>query len=314
MPRFPRNWMKKLPSNRFFHEPVLLQETIEKLAVKPGRWYLDATVGGGGHALEIIRKKGRILGIDWDQEAYEAAKKRLSLTGPGASWQLVKASFADLEKIVLKAGIGRVWGVVFDLGVSSNQLEGPERGFSFQADEELDMRMDRENQTVKAKDLLIVLSEKELYELFKKFSDEQLARLIARSLVRARRVRPIVTTSQLREQVAKVYKKAGRVGGRIDPATKVFQALRIAVNDELNNLKKGLDQAFKILEREGRLAVISFHSGEDRIVKLKFRNWHQESKARILTKKPIVPTKKEIEANPRARSAKLRALEKIDND
>jgi len=310
LPRFPRSWMKKLLTSKY-HTPVLLQEAINTLAVKAGQWYLDATVGGGGHTAEIIKAGGRVLGIDQDKEAIAAAKEYLSLTSPGAPWQLTKGNFSDLEALVEKEAVGPIAGVIFDLGFSSHQLAGSGRGFSFSRDEELDMRMDLERQNVKAKDLLVALSEKELYEIFKKFADEQLARPIARCIVRARRSQPIVTTTQLRRLISSVYARAGKSHGRIDPATKVFQALRICVNDELNNLIKGLDQAYQLIGEGGRIVVISFHSGEDRIVKTTFKRWVEESKGRLVNKRPIVPETEEIRLNPRARSARLRGFEKI---
>ena len=296
---------------REFHVPVLLQAAVDFLKVKPGHWYVDATIGGGGHAREIIRQGGRVLGIDWDKQALMAAKEHLQKAGPDASWQLVKGSFADLQALVGQAKIKTVAGVLFDLGVSSHQLDSCGRGFSFQIKEDLDMRMDPDTQAVTAKDLLTVLYEKELCEIFKKFADENLARPIARRIVRFRRVRPITTTKQLKRIVAEVYSRKKIRQRKIDPATKVFQALRIAVNDELNNLKSGLSQAFEILKPKGRLVVISFHSGEDRIVKQRFRQWKQEGEGEVLTKKPIMPSDKEKKANPRARSAKLRAIEKL---
>jgi len=302
--------MKKLLTSKY-HTPVLLQEAIKILAVKAGQWYLDATVGGAGHAVEIIKAGGRVLGIDQDKEAITAAKKHLALTSPGAPWQLVKGNFSDLKALVEKEAVGPIAGVIFDLGFSSHQLAGSGRGFSFSKDEELDMRMDLERQNVKAKDLLVALSEKELYEIFNKFADEQLARPIARSIVRARRSQPIVTTTQLRRLISSAYAKAGRSRGRIDPATKVFQALRICVNDELNNLIKGLDQAYQLIGGGGRIVVISFHSGEDRIVKTIFKKWVEERKGKLVNKRPIVPEKEEIRLNPRARSARLRGFEKI---
>jgi len=302
--------MKKLLTNKY-HIPVLLQEAIKALAVKTGQWYLDATVGGGGHAVEIIKAGGRVLGIDQDKEAIAAAKEHLALTSPGTPWQLVKGNFSDLEALVKKEAVGPIASVIFDLGLSSHQLAGSGRGFSFSRDEELDMRMDLERQNVKAKDLLVALSEKELYEIFKKFAGEQLARPIARSIVRARRNQSIVTTNQLRRLIGSAYAKAGRNRGRIDPATKVFQALRICVNDELNNLIKGLNQAHQLVGGSGRIVVISFHSGEDRIVKTTFKRWVEEKKGRLVNKRPIVPKEEEIRLNPRARSARLRGFEKI---
>lgn len=291
------------------HKPVLLKETIDLLDVKPGRWYLDATIGGAGHAMEIIKRDGRVFGIDQDKEALIKAKERLKAC-PAASWKLEKGNFADMIELVEKSGVDSIEGVIFDFGVSSYQLSQSGRGFSFQTDEELDMRMDPENQGVKAKDLLAVLGKKEFYEIFKKYSQEQLAGPIARCIVQSRRLRPITTTAQLRQLAADVYRRFGLRKTRIDPATKIFQALRIVVNDEINNLEKGLSQAFKILKSGGRIAAISFHSGEGRVVKHKFRQWKEKGKVVVLTKSPIIPLQKEIDENPRSRSAKLRGVEK----
>jgi 16S rRNA (cytosine1402-N4)-methyltransferase len=202
-------------------------------------------------------------------------------------------------------------GVLFDLGVSSYQLSGHKRGFSFNTDELLDMRMDPDNQAVTAKELIAALYEKELHELFKKYADENLAGPIARRLVVARREQPITTTGQLRDLVAEVYKRYG-VHHKTDPATKVFQALRIAVNDELNNLTFGLKAAWQILRHQGHLVVITFHSGEDRIVKQQFKQWVASNEGSIITKKPLLG-KEEKSLNPRSRSAKLRAIVKNDS-
>jgi 16S rRNA (cytosine1402-N4)-methyltransferase len=293
-----------------YHTSVLLQEAVDWLAVKPGRWYLDATVGGGGHSAEILKRGGRVLGIDQDREALAAAKEHLSRACPDAPWQLKQGNFAQLASLAAKAEAGPIFGVLFDLGVSGWQFGGHGRGFSFQQDEALDMRMDRETQQVTAKDLLAALSEKELDEIFREFGGEELARPIARRLVRTRDRGPIVTTGQLRDLVAQVYGRFGRRRGRLNPATKVFQALRIAVNSELENLERGLAEAWQVLEPNGRIVVISFHEGEDRIVKNQFRQWQESQEGRILTSKPVVPKPEEIAANPRARSAKLRAGEK----
>jgi len=301
---------KSLKAGNKFHTPVLLQEAVNWLKVKPNCWYVDATVGGGGHAAEILRRGGRVLGIDQDSQALKAAKEHLSYVCPDASWQLIKGNFARLEELVRRAQIDPVAGVLFDLGVSSWQLTGHGRGFSFQKDEPLDMRMDPQVQQVTAKDLLAALSERELYEIFKNLAQEQLARPIASRLVRARRQEPIVSTGQLRKLVGQVYVRLGRKRGKLDPATKVFQALRMVVNSELDNLKEGLSQAVEVVEVKGRIVVISFHEGEDRLVKRQFLAWQSQGLGEVLTPKPITPKEEEIKINQRSRSAKLRAFKK----
>jgi len=309
-----------------FHVPVLLQEAIKYLAVKKGEIYLDATVGGGGHAGEIVKKGGCLFGLDQDPQALAAAEKYLkslpreSFTCPypffkrkdGANsfpWRLEKGNFKDLAAIAQKNGLKEVAGILFDLGASRKQLTSKERGFSFQSPR-LDMRMDPDL-GVTAADLLSVLSENELYQIFNQFSQEKLARPIARALVRAREIKPIKSGQELAALVEKIYRRYRR-RGKIHPATKVFQALRIAVNSELDNLKEALPQALKLLKKGGRLVVISFHEGEDRIVKKFFKNKEKEGKLKILTKKIVVPQEGEKEKNPSARSARLRAAEKLN--
>lgn len=288
-----------------FHRPVLLREVVEFLNIKKRRKYIDATVGGGGHTEAIIKSGGEVLGIDWDPEAVKYAKKRLELACPGASWKIVRGNFAHLLRIAKKEGYRKVAGILFDLGVSSHQIETVARGFSFQKDAPLDMRMSP-SLAVTAADLLKVLSKKQLYALFTQFAQEKRARAIADALVRARQIKPIETTRQLADLVAKVYGGKRKIKG-LHPATKVFLALRIAVNSELKNLKAALPQAVELLATKGRLTVISFHESEDRIVK---RFLKKEKNLKVLTKKPVIPSEEEIRINPRSRSAKLRVAEK----
>jgi 16S rRNA (cytosine1402-N4)-methyltransferase len=305
------------------HKPVLLNEVLEFLRVEKEEKYLDATVGGGGHSEAILKAGGIVLGIDQDPEAVFYARKRLNqicpapkrekqtFRGPSSvfSWKIVQGNFAFLKAITKKHRFENIAGVLFDLGMASFQLASAHRGFSFQVDGPLDMRLDP-NLKVTAADLVNVLSEGELNELFKKMADEQLAGPIAHALVRARHLKPITRTSQLADLVAEVYRKRRRFK-KIHPATKVFQALRIAVNSEFENLKKGLPAAIKVLKPGGRIVIISFHSGEDRLVKNFFREQAKKDKLKILTKKPIRPTLVEIRANPLSRSARLRGGEKI---
>ena len=293
---------------RLFHKPVLLKEAIEFLAVKSGEKYIDATLGGGGHTEAILKSGGILLGIDCDPEAIAAARRRLSSACPGASWRLIRGNFENLKEIAMSNNFFPAAGILFDLGVSSYQLETPQRGFSFNLEGPLDMRMDPDLK-VTAADLINCLSENELTEIFFKFGEERFSRRIANAICRARQVAPIKAANELAEVILRVRPKRGRFD-RSHPATRCFQALRIAVNDELNNLKKALPQALEILKPGGRLVVLSFHSLEDRIVKNFLKEKAKEKEIKILTKKPIRPSEKEIEENPRSRSAKLRAGEK----
>ncbi len=307
-----------------FHQPVLLKEVIKFLEIKPGQIFIDATIGGGGHSQEIVRSGGLVIGIDQDPEALVWARKKLRSACPTPlyseqrevinqasgfikqPYQLLADNFANLKEITQKLKIKIVDGVIFDLGASLYQLTKKERGFSFKSDS-LDMRMSP-NLKVTAADLIAALSENELYQIFTKFSQERHARAIARAIVRARKITPITSGKQLARIIEEI--SGFRKKGRIHPATKVFQALRIAVNDELNNLKKALPQAEELLATEGKMVVISFHEGEDKIVKNFFHDQSQKRKLTIITKKPVVPTTEEIKLNPRARSAKLRIAQK----
>ncbi len=293
-----------------FHQPVLLKEVIEFLNIKPGEVYIDATVGGGGHTAAILKKGGRVFGLDRDPEAVSFANQRLKSVCPNADYQIVQGNFVDLEKIMVSHQVQRPAGILFDLGVSSHQLDKKERGFSFSAEAPLDMRMEP-SLAVKAADLINGLHQGELEKLFSRLGEELLAVPIAKVIVRARKRAAIKTTKQLAAIVSRVYQRRYRSKSRIHPATKVFLALRIAVNDELNNLKEGLVQAMRVLKKKGRLVVISFHGLEDKIVKDFFKKGGQSEWWEILTKKPVVPQEEEIKDNPRSRSAKLRAVEKI---
>lgn len=290
------------------HIPVLKSEVIRFLEVKPGRKYIDTTVGGGGHAEAILKSGGELLGIDFDPEALRIAEKHLASACPpgGYRWRLAHGNFASLIEITQKNRFYPVDGVLFDLGVSSFQLGNLDRGFSFASKGSLDMRLAPEEQKVTAKDLVNVLNEGELYELFTRLGEERYSRRVAHAICVARRLKPIETAAEL----AVVVAKAVPYRGRRHPATKVFQALRIVVNDELNNLREALPQAMAILKKGGRLVVISFHSLEDRIVKEFLKEQATLGKMNILTKKPIIPIPEERRENPRSRSAKLRAAEK----
>lgn len=284
-----------------YHKSVLLKEAIEALNVKKGEWFLDCTLGDGGHALEILRQGGKIVGIDVDPQALKRAKERLG------NVVLIQGNFRDIDNLMRQTELGdqKFAGAIFDLGVSSLQLETPERGFSFAKIGPLDMRMDP-NLSVLALDFVNNLSGKELYEIFKKLGEEKYSKLVARALVRARQVKPFKTTTEL---AGIIVRALGGVRGRIHPATRVFQALRIAVNDELDALKEGLLKVKEKIQKNGRIVVISFHSLEDRIVKNTFRDWEFAGEGEVLTKKPVVPDEGEIAQNPRARSAKMRIFE-----
>ncbi len=296
------------------HEPVLLKEVIDFLKVSEG-WYVDATLGDGGHSLEILRRGGKVIGLDVDPQALLRARENFINEGIDESrFKLIQGNFRELQTEILQTDKNKFKAVLLDLGVSSDELEDSTRGFSFLKEGPLDMRMDP-NLGVSAADLINVLTKGELYELFTKFGEEKLAWRFAEALERARKVAPIKTTSELAGILEKTA--GGRqnlpAGRQVHPATRVFQALRIAVNGELEALQEGLPQSLEVIEDGGRVLVISFHSLEDRIVKNQFREWEKDGKGRILTKKPVVPTEGEVEQNPRARSAKLRVFEKYDN-
>ncbi len=288
--------------NKGFHESVLLKEAVEHLQIHPEDKYIDATLGGGGHSERIVGLGGRVLGIDQDLKAIEYVSKRLGKD----RITIVQGNFRDIERIAKENGFENVSGILFDLGVSSHQLDTKERGFSFQKDGPLDMRMDTSLQ-IRALDLLRVLSKAELQELFTTFGEESRAAQIASEIVRMRKFKPIETTSELAELIVNVY----GYKGKIHPGTKVFQALRIAVNDELFSIKEALPKAFQLLESGGRMVVISFHSLEDRIIKEQFKKIEKSGIGKLITKKPIVPGDEEIKSNSRSRSAKMRVIEKV---
>jgi len=295
-----------------YHIPALLNETVKALDIKPKHKYIDATLGGGGHSVEIVKKGGILLGIDQDPEAVSYASERLKnaqacpdLLPP----KLVQSNFAEIDKVAKEFGFEKVAGILFDLGVSSHQLETSNRGFSFNQEGPLDMRMNP-NLSVTAKDLVNGLNEGELAELFWKLGEEKFSRRFAKAICQARLNKPIETCNDLSQIILQEVSPRGRFA-RIHPATRVFQALRIAVNDELNSLKTVLPKAVELLESQGRIVVLSFHSLEDSIVKRFFIDQMGKGILKIISKSPITPTKEEIRLNPRARSAKLRAAEKI---
>jgi len=285
--------------NVFYHTPVLKEEVIESLNVKAGGKYIDATIGGGGHTEEIIKRGGLVLGIDQDAEAIEHLRKKL-----GEKVILVLDNFKNIEKIARNNNFADVDGVLLDIGVSSHQLDTPERGFSYRYKADLDMRMNIKNDLT-AKKIVNEYTLDELKSIFEKYSELEKARELASVIVRERKKRKIETTHDL---VGVIEKET-----HIDNATKsrIFQALRIAVNDEIEVLKNALTDSFTILAKKGRLCVISFHSLEDRIVKDFGKRMEKEKLARLVNKKPITATENEISVNRRAKSAKLRVIEKL---
>jgi 16S rRNA (cytosine1402-N4)-methyltransferase len=291
------------------HLPVMVDEVLRLLDPQKGETFLDLTVGAGGHALEIASRlgpDGNLVGVDLDERILEVARERLSAQGL-AKARLYQGTYAQCRRVLEEAGVERVDGILLDLGVSSLQIDDPERGFSFSEDGPLDMRMDATVPGETAADIVNEAREEELADIFYKYGEERLSRRIARSIVRERERRPITRTLELADIVRRAY---GGRRQRIHPATRVFQALRIAVNDELENLRRALEVAPDILADGGRIAVIAFHSLEDRIVKEDFRTRARQGLYSVLTKKPLSPTDEETARNPRSRSAKLRAAKR----
>lgn len=300
------------------HIPVMLDEVIKYLDVKNGKKYIDATLGAGGYTKAILQKGGKVLGIDQDPRAIEIARRHLSVRfgklvesrrACPDTFKLINSNFSKIGEIARDNSFDRVSGIVFDLGFASFQVEDPKYGLSFQKDGPLDMRLDP-SLGVTASDLVNTLSEKHLADLFDKYAEEKYSKKIARVIVSERIVQPIKTTRDLSQIVEKAY--GWNKTQKIHSATKVFQALRMAVNTEMDNLQKALSQTTDLLELSGRLVVVSFHSGEDRIVKNFFREQESLGVIKVLTQKPAKPSKNEVIENPRSRSAILRALEKYE--
>lgn len=307
----------------FKHQPVLVKEVLQYLAPKSNENFVDCTVGGAGHAKEILKLNspgGKLLGIDLDQEAIETARERL--TGYKDRVILVNDNYKNLKNILYVSGFNKIDGILLDLGLSSYELEDESRGFSFRGSAFLDMRYGKTEKT--AAYIINQYKEENLVRIFKEYGEERFSKQVAREIIKERKLKPIRTTDQLVEIIERVYR--GKPKPKIHVATRVFQALRIEVNDELDNLKETLPQALDMLAKGGRLVVISFHSLEDRIVKEFFKKEakscicpaqipicvcnHQPS-LKILTKKIVAPESAEINQNPRSRSAKLRAAVKI---
>lgn len=304
----------------YFHQPVMVNQVLEGLAVHPGGWYIDCTVGEGGHSSLILNASspgGHLLGIDRDPQALQVASQRLSDTD--GHYQLVQGNFAQVFQIARENSFAPADGVLLDLGLSSLQLDGEERGFTFRKDQPLDMRFDPDDETTAA-EIVNTHSDQALADLLWRYGEERRSRTIARALVRNR---PFLTTAELAQIVARAV---GSSRARIHPATRTFQALRIAVNRELENLQNALPAIVNLLRTGGRLVVISYHSLEDRIVKEFLReNTHQSSHAtqeaipgketrpniKQLQRKPLKPSREEIEQNRRSRSARLRVAERF---
>ena len=308
----------------FRHTSVLLQETVDGLNVRPDGIYVDGTLGGGGHSYEICLRlgdKGRLIGIDQDAAAIEAAGKRLE--GFGEKVTIIRSNYRDMKPQLQKIGIDSVDGIVIDLGVSSYQLDTAERGFSYRADAPLDMRMDQ-RQKMTARDIVNTYSEAELYRVIRDYGEDRFAKNIAKHIAAEREKGPIETTGQLNEIIRhaipmKVQKTSGH------PSKRTFQAIRIELNHELDVLRDSLDEMIDMLRPGGRICIITFHSLEDRIVKSAFRKNENPctcpshfpvcvcgnvSKGRVVTRKPILPSEEEMEENSRSKSAKLRIFER----
>lgn len=308
----------------FKHISVLLEETIDGLQVKSDGIYVDGTLGGGGHAFEVCSRlqTGQFLGIDQDEAAIHAAGKRLEQFQDKVT--IVRSNYCNMREILKEQNITGVDGIVLDLGVSSYQLDTVERGFSYKYDTDLDMRMDQ-RQTLSAKDIVNSYSERELFRVIRDYGEDQFAKNIAKHIVKARAEAPIETTYQLNDIIkAAIPAKMRASGGH--PSKKTFQAIRIECNKELEVLKNTLDDMIEVLNPGGRLCIITFHSLEDRLVKSAFRKNEnpctcpsdfpvcvcgQVSKGKVITRKPILPSKEEMELNSRSKSAKLRIFERI---
>ena len=312
-------------TEQVYHIPVLAQQVLDVLQPAPGKLFLDGTVGGGGHSSLLLAASapdGFLLGLDQDDEALAEATRRLAPYE--GRYRLIRSNFADMAAAAAEAGLSGFDGILLDIGVSSHQLDAPERGFSFHNDAPLDMRMDRRI-PLSAADVVNTYSEDELTDIFYRYGEENWSRRIAKFIVEQREKKPLATTLELAELIKRAIPAAKREKDQ-HPAKRVFQALRIEVNQELSVLTKGMEAALQLLKPGGRLAVISFHSLEDRIVKEMFRDWatgcicppkqpictcKHQAQVKVLTRKPLLATPQELEENYRAHSAKLRAVEKL---
>lgn len=286
-----------------YHEPVMLNEVLENLQVFEGGKYIDATLGDAGHTIEILKRGGIVLGLDVDEKGLARATERIKSLGLEKNFKGVKGNFKNINNLASEHGFSKVNGILYDLGYSSSQLADDETGLSFLNDQPLDMRLDS-NLGVSAADLINALSEKDLDKMFWELSGENLSRKYAKAIVERRNLKKFQTTADLAGLLASVA-SPGYEHGRIHPATRVFQALRIVVNAEMENLEVSLPRAAQLLLPGGRMIVISFHSLEDRVVK----NFGRAARLLEVTKKPLAPTESEIAKNVRSRSAKIRIFE-----
>ena len=312
----------------FKHKSVLLFETIDNLNIRPDGIYVDGTLGGGGHSFQILKQLGdggRLIGIDQDEDALKAAGERLAIFGDKVT--TVRSNYCHMKQVLAELGIEKVSGIVLDLGVSSYQLDEPERGFTYREDVPLDMRMDR-RQPKTAKNIVNEYSEMELFRIIRDFGEDKFAKNIAKHIVAAREKKEIETTGELIEIIkAAIPAKVRATGGH--PAKKTFQAIRIELNAELEVLQNSLDDMIDLLEDGGRICIITFHSLEDRIVKTIYKTNEnpctcpshfpvcvcgKKPKGKVITRKPIVPSEEELEYNSRAKSSKLRIFERVRED
>ncbi|CDD38808.1 16S rRNA (cytosine(1402)-N(4))-methyltransferase RsmH [Enorma massiliensis] len=310
------------------HEPVMLQEVLEALRLSEGSTVCDCTLGGAGHSVKMaaqVGEEGLLIGIDQDDMALAAARTRLASEAPGVPLKLLKGNFGDLDELLCRAEVPGIDGILFDLGVSSPQLDIPGRGFSYHEDAPLDMRMDPGNNPLNAAEVINTYNEADLARILRVYGEEKFADKIAREIVRRRQLSPIETTGELVEAIKAGIPAAARRHGH-HPARKSFQAIRIEVNHELDVLERGLEAAVRWLNPGGRICVISYHSLEDRIVKHVFQERSRGCTCppelpvcmcgnvptlKVLTRKPLVATTEEVERNPRARSAKIRVAERL---
>ena len=310
----------------FKHKSVLLYETVDQLNIKPDGIYVDGTLGGGGHSYEIASRlsdKGRLIGIDQDEDAIKAASERLKPFMDRVT--IVRNNYCNMDKVLDELSIDKVDGIMLDLGVSSYQLDTAERGFTYNVDAKLDMRMDQ-RQEVTARDIVNDYSEYDLYRIIRDYGEDRFAKNIAKHIVAARQKKPIETTFELNEIIkAAIPMKVRATGGH--PSKRTYQAIRIELNHELDVLRDNLDDMIDLLNPGGRICIITFHSLEDRIVKSNFKKNENpctcppsfpvcvcgnKSKGTVITRKPILPSEKELEENSRSKSAKLRVFEKND--
>lgn len=309
----------------FKHKSVLLYETVDELNIKPDGIYVDGTLGGGGHSYEIagrLSEGGRLIGIDQDEDAIKAASKRLEPYMDRVT--IVRNNYCNMDKVLDELGIDKVDGIMLDLGVSSYQLDAADRGFTYNVDTALDMRMDQ-RQEITAKDIVNEYSEFDLYRIIRDYGEDRFAKNIAKHIVAARQEKPIETTFELNDIIkAAIPMKVRATGGH--PSKRTYQAIRIELNKELEVLEDSIDMMIDRLKPEGRLCIITFHSLEDRIVKIRFKNNENPCicppsfpacvcgkvpKGRVITRKPIVPTDEEINENSRSKSSKLRVFERV---